>query len=112
MAILYILSGMNHFGKPKFYNEIIPPDFRYSLLLNKISGSIEVILGVLLCIPQTSKVAAFGIIAMLLTIFPANIFMYQTINKKLGIPKWILILRLPLQIFLIIWAYQYTSLIK
>ncbi|HLA56474.1 MAG TPA: hypothetical protein VK623_10260 [Flavobacterium sp.] len=112
MALLYILAGGNHFRKPRLYLQIIPAFFRNPRLINGVSGLAEILLGTLLCIPAVSEYAALGIIVLLIAVFPANMFMYTNENARLGFPKWLLLLRLPLQIVLIIWAYQYTSFIK
>lgn len=112
MATLYILAGLNHFRKPHLYVRMIPPFFPNPKLLNILSGLSEIVLGILLCIPMVSAYAAVGIIALLIAIFPANLFMYLNEKANLGLPKWALLLRLPLQILLIIWAYEYTFFIK
>jgi uncharacterized membrane protein len=52
--------------------------------------------------------SAWGIIVLLVAVFPANLFMYQDKKASFGLPKWILLLRMPLQLLLILWAYQYT----
>ena len=111
MAIIYILAGLNHFRKPWFYIKIIPPFFPNPKLLTQLSGAAEILLGILLCIPMTSNFAALGIIALLIAVFPANLFMFQDSKASLGVPKWMLLVRLPLQIALLIWAYQYTIFI-
>lgn len=108
MAILYILAGLNHFRKPGMYIKIIPPFFKNPKLINIISGAAEIILGILLMISSTSHLAAWGIIALLIAIFPANLYMFQNKKASFGLPKWILFVRLPLQIVLIFWAYLYT----
>jgi uncharacterized membrane protein len=69
-------------------------------------------LGILLCVPAVSCYAAMGIIVLLIAVFPANLFMYQNESARLGFSKWLLLLRLPLQILLIFWAYEYTGFIK
>lgn len=112
MATLYILAGLNHFRKPGFYVRIIPSYFPNPKLLNILSGLTEIILGILLCIPSCTTYAAVGIIALLIAIFPANLFMYMDDKARMGFPKWMLLLRLPLQIVLIIWAYEYSFFIK
>lgn len=108
MAFLYILAGLNHFRKPGMYIKIIPPAFKNPKFINILSGAAEIILGIFLILPFTSNYAAWGIIALLLAVFPANLYMFQ--NKKAGfsLPRWILFVRLPLQFVLIYWAYQYT----
>lgn len=108
MAAIYILAGINHFRVPKLYLKTMPPVLPSPKTLNKITGLAEIILGVLLCIPATSAYAAWGIILLLIAIFPANVYMYIDKNASLGLPRWIRLLRLPLQILLIYWAYCYT----
>ena len=108
MAALYILAGLNHFRNPKMYLRIIPPYLKNPPLLNKLSGIAEIILGVLLVYPPTTSYAAWGIIALLLAILPANIFMATNERASFGLPKWLLLLRIPLQFVLIAWAYLYT----
>lgn len=108
MAILYIVAGINHFRSPGMYIKIIPPYFSNPRLLNILSGAAEIILGILLILPFLTHFAAWGIIALLIAVFPANLFMYQNKKAGLGLPKWILLLRMPLQLLLILWAYQYT----
>lgn len=108
MASIYILAGLNHFRNPKMYIRIIPDYLPNAKLLNILSGSAEILLGILLLVPSFSNYAAWGIIALLIAIFPANLYMLSNQKASFGLPKWILILRLPLQLFLIFWAYHYT----
>ena len=107
MALLYIGAGINHFRKPGMYIRIIPPVFKNPELLNILSGATEIILGLLLTLPFTTHFAAWGIIALLIAIFPANLYMFQNKKAGFGLPLWILFVRLPLQIVLIYWASQY-----
>ncbi|MCV2487175.1 DoxX family membrane protein [Flavobacterium sp. SH_e] len=107
MASLYILAGINHFRKPGMYIKIIPPLFKNPELINILSGAAEIILGILLILPFSSNFAAWGIIMLLIAVFPANLYMYQNKKAGFGLPRWILFVRLPLQIVLIYWAYQY-----
>jgi uncharacterized membrane protein len=108
MAFIYTLAGINHFRNPRMYQKIIPPYFPNPKSLNKLSGTAEIILGITLLIPDLSNYAAWGIIALLIAIFPTHIYMYQDEKVRMGLPKWVLLLRMPLQLFLIFWAYQYT----
>ena len=108
MAFLYIIAGINHFRKPRLYLKIIPPYFSHPEMLNRMSGFAEIALGICLCIPLLSNYAAWGIIALLVFIFPANLYMYQNDNAGLGLSKWLRLIRLPLQLVLILWAYLYT----
>jgi uncharacterized membrane protein len=105
MSGFYIFAGLMHFVKPKKYIRIIPPNFPKPELLNLLVGIFEIIFGLGLLFSQTRSVSAIAIILLLLAVFPANIYMYQKGSK--GIPKWALLLRLPLQFALIVWAYIY-----
>ena len=107
MGIIYVLAGLNHFRQPRLYLKIIPQYLPNPNLLNKLSGLAEILLGILVCISFTSAIAAWGIIALLIAVFPANLYMYQNDNVALGLPKWVLLLRLPLQLALIYWAFLY-----
>ncbi|MDI1256417.1 MAG: DoxX family protein [Flavobacterium sp.] len=108
MGAFYFFAGINHFRKPRLYLKIIPPYLPYPKLINAASGLSEIILGIALCIPLLSTIAAWGIIIMLIAIFPANIYMFTNDKARLGLPRWIVLSRLPLQIVLIIWAYCYA----
>lgn len=106
MSGIYILAGILHFVKPKMYLKIIPPYLPFPIVLNYLAGAFEILLGVGLLFEHTRSAAAFGLILLLLAVFPANIYMYQHGAKNF--PKWALLLRLPLQFVLIAWAYLYT----
>lgn len=108
MAALYFLSGINHFRKRGIYERIIPPYIKWPKSANYMSGAAEVLLAIGLCFPQTSSFSAWGIIALLVAVFPANLFMYHEPEVSFHLPKWLLLVRLPLQVVLMIWAYYYT----
>jgi len=108
MAFVYFIAGINHFKNPRLYIKTIPPYFPKPKLLNSLSGVAEMILGITLCIPAISNYAAWGVIALLIAIFPTHIYMYFEEKARMGLPKWVLLLRMPLQLGLIYWAYQYT----
>ena len=109
MAGMYLIAGLNHFRNPKMYIKIIPPFFSNPSLLNKVSGGCEIILGILLCIPIMSKYAALGIVFLLIAVFPANVYMALNKDASMGLPKWLLLLRIPLQFILIYWAFYYIN---
>ena len=107
MAVLYTVAGINHFLNPRLYVKIIPPYLPAPTVLNYAAGAAEVILGIALFFPAVRPWAAWGIIALLIAVFPANLYMYQ--QNMGGLPSWVLLLRLPLQLLLIAWAWWYTS---
>lgn len=109
MAIFYMLNGINHFRTPELYLRIIPPQLPYPQAINYLSGAAEIVLAVLLVIPATSRYAAWGVIALLVAVFPANIYHLASGGAGTGIPLWTLAARLPLQVVFIAWAYWHTS---
>lgn len=108
LGILFILAGMNHFRKPKIYERIIPPFIPAHSSMVLLSGIAEMILGFMILNKNTQEVAAWGIMIMLLLFIPVHIYMLQNEKAAMKLPKWVLILRLPLQFGLIYWAYLYT----
>ncbi|MEP6748507.1 MAG: DoxX family protein [Bacteroidota bacterium] len=108
MGLLYIAAGVWHFMRPQGYIRIVPPWLPSPLMLVYISGACEILLGVLLFPEYTRSIAAWGIIALLIAVFPANIQMtinYFHYNNPM---KWLTVVRLPLQLVIIWWAWQYT----
>jgi len=114
MAALYVAAGVMHFVNPGFYVQIMPPYLPWHWELVYLSGVIEIVLGVLLVIPATQRAAAWGIILLLIAVFPANLHMAMANVQfdppsPLGQPSetanWI---RLPMQLVLILWAWWYT----
>lgn len=102
------MAGVYHFVSPKFYLKIMPPYLPYHEFLVAASGLAEVILGVLLLIPATRSWAAWGIILLLIAVFPANLHMAYGSDFQAMSP-WFRWGRLPLQLVLIWWAFQYTK---
>ena len=107
LAIFMVGAGAMHFVQPGFYLKIMPPYLPWHLPLVYVSGFLEATLGVLLLVPRASRWAAWGIIALLIAVFPANIYVYQH-QELLPAPPLAHLLRLPLQALLILWAYWHT----
>ncbi|EMJ91336.1 DoxX family protein [Leptospira alstonii] len=107
MAILYIVAGILHFVLPRFYLRIMPPYIPYPEFIVYLSGVIEIGLGAMLLFSETRQLGAWGIILLLIAVFPANLYHYRS-RRKTDPPKWALLLRLPLQLLLIYWAYIFT----
>jgi len=107
-GVLYIAAGINHFVDPGFYVPMMPDYLPWHLELVYLSGITEALLGVLLIVPRTSRWAAWGLIALLLAIFPANINMALHPEQFDWATPIALYLRLPMQAVLIAWAWWYT----
>lgn len=108
-ASAFIFAGVTHFTKPSFFLSMMPEYLPYHLELVYISGVVEIILGITLCIPKYSRFAAYGIIGLLIAVFPANLNMYLNAELFPDVSKTALLVRLPIQFFLIYWAYLYTK---
>ena len=109
LGLFFVTAGVKHFISPDFYLKIMPPYLLGHLFLVYLSGFFEMALGVLVVIPKFTRRSAWGLIALLIAVFPANIHM--SINPVLY-PEYnpaVLCLRLPLQVVLIAWAYWYTE---
>ena len=106
-ALFMVGAGTLHFINPDFYLKIVPPYMPLHLELVYLSGFCEIALGLLLLVPRFSRFAAWGIIALLIAVFPANIYVYQH-QDVLHAPPILHLMRLPLQGVFILWAYWHT----
>jgi uncharacterized membrane protein len=109
LALLFIAAGLFHFLIPHTYVAIMPSYLPAPLALVYVSGLCEMLGGVgLLFNPPLRRIAAWGLVALLIAVFPANLNMALHPANFPAIPAWTLWLRLPLQLPLIWWAWLYT----
>lgn len=108
LAAFFVVAGLNHFISPDFYLAIMPPYLPWPLGFVYLSGFFEVALGLLLLMPRFVVLAAWGLVALLIAVFPANIHMAINADLFPNFSATALWLRLPLQLVLIAWAYWYT----
>ena len=107
LALFFIAAGVLHFVRPDFYLKIMPPYLPWHLGLVYVSGAFEVLGGAGMLVPPLRRAAGWGLIALLVAVFPANVQMFLDYLARDG---WSLatvgtLLRLPLQIPLILWVY-------
>lgn len=107
MAAMYGFAGIMHFVKPGAFRAIVPSYLPAPGALVFWSGVAEVVLALGLLFTATRSVAAIGIILLLIAVFPANVYM-ATSDKFGKLPRWLVWGRLPLQGFLIYWAWLYV----
>jgi uncharacterized membrane protein len=105
---LFVVAGANHLLNPAFYVSIMPPYMPWHLALVYVSGVAEIVLGALLVSRRWVVAAAWGLIALLVAVLPANIHMAMHPEQYPTLPALGLWLRLPVQGVLIAWAYWYT----
>lgn len=110
LSVSMVWVGVLHFVKPVPFVKIVPDFLPYPLALVYISGFFEILGGVGLLIPPVSQAAAWGLVALYIAVFPANINMAVNNIALENIPQNQLLywLRLPLQAVLIAWAWWYT----
>src|SRR4029453_15589572 len=114
MGIGYVFAGVLHFVTPDSYLPMMPPWMPAHLTMVYLSGAAggEVVRGGAVLEPKLRRAAAFGIIALLIAIFPANVHIAVHnvpvfgAAEGAGIWNWV---RLPLQLVLILWAWWYTQ---
>ena len=109
-AIFYIAAGTLHFIKPEPYLRIMPPYIPWHVFIVQASGVFEILGGLGLLVSKTRRASAWGLAALLIAIFPANIYM-ATNPLEAGaasIPPVIRWGRLPLQPLLIWWVLWCT----
>ena len=104
----YVLVGIQHFVNPQWFVQIVPPYLPYPLQLVYISGFFEIALGLLLLIPSLRYFAAWGIILLLIAVFPANIYVAQTMGEVMNTTPLLAWGRLPFQFVFIAIAYWHT----
>jgi len=114
MGPMYVVAGVLHFVVPELYVQIVPPVFPAALALVYLSGLAEIAVGIGLLFPRTRRYGAWATVALLVAIFPANVYMATHGVVIEGLPgggdpsaavRWG---RLPLQGVLILWALWYT----
>lgn len=107
MSAFYIFAGISHFLRPGFFLNIIPKWVPSPKQVNLLVGSIEVLLGLGLLFTNFQSYSAWGIIALLVAVFPANVYHYQQARNK-GKHVLATLIRLPIQGLLIYWAYTFV----
>lgn len=108
LAIFLIGAGVMHFVRPEFYLRIMPDYLPWHLELVYLSGVAEIACGVGLLVPRWRSAAAWGTIALLIAVFPANIYLYQHQELMPDASPTMHLLRLPLQALFILWAWWHT----
>ncbi len=110
MAIMYMIAGIFHFIKPKLYLRIMPRYLPIPKTLVYASGVVEIILGILILVEETRLMAIYGLVLMLAVFLLVHFYMLSSKKAAAGIPKWILLLRIPIQFLLMYWAILYKSI--
>jgi uncharacterized membrane protein len=108
-CIAFLCTGSLHFIRPAIFMRIMPPMFPKPLLLVRISGACEIAGAIGLMVPRLRRPAAWGLILLLIAVFPANLYMALSPEQfaDLKVPAWVWWVRLPFQavfIAMVSWA--------
>jgi len=108
MGGLYVVAGVGHFVVTRAYERVMPGYLPAHHALVLVSGAAEIAGGIGVLVPRTRRAAAWGIVLLLLAVWPANVWMAQHPWLMPGVPAWALWVRVPLQVGLVGWAWRYT----
>jgi uncharacterized membrane protein len=116
MGLFYAIAGVTHFLAPRRFKRIVPPQFPRPQTLVYVSGAAEILLGIGVLFERTRRASAWGIVALLIAVFPANVYMAtddlaaELVPERFAdaarIAAWV---RLPMQALLVGWAWLYTD---
>ena len=109
LAAFFINVGVDHFVNPEFYLSIMPPAFPLHLEAVYISGFFEVLGGVGVLIPRLRKIAGWGLVALLVAVYPANIYMAITPEAFPEASVALLYVRLVFRFLFFYWAFSVTK---
>ena len=110
MSLFYISTGIKHFTNVDWFMKIMPPYLPYHNELVYLSGAFEIILGIMLIFKNMRFLAGWGLILLLIAVFPANIYLAQTNGAAMNISPALAWGRLPLQALFIAIAYWHSKL--
>lgn len=105
LSAFFTLAGLNHFRSPELYLRIMPDYLPQPLALVYLSGFFEIVGGLGMIVPGLRAAAGWGLIVLLIAVFPANVHMLIHADQFPSLPYWILVIRLPLQGLLIAWVW-------
>ncbi|WP_123624324.1 DoxX family membrane protein [Halorubrum sp. CSM-61] len=115
MSAAYVIAGIAHFLAPKAFARVVPPGLPRPRALVYLSGIAEVGLGLGVACDRTRRGSAWGIMALLGAVFPANVYMATdgvaaelAPDRLSGVARAAAWARLPLQGVLLLWAWWYT----
>ena len=109
MSWFYIYTGLLHFTNTNWFLQIVPPYLPMKMELVYLSGLFEVILGIMLIVPALRYYAGWGLILLLIAVYPANIYLAQTNGAAMNTSALVAWGRLPFQFLFIGIAYWHTK---
>ena len=110
LAIFFVGAGANHFRALEFYRAMMPPWLPWPVALIYLSGIAEIMGGLGVLVPAARRAAGWGLIVLLVAIFPANLHLalHHVALPGTNLPDWVMWLRLPLQAVFMAWVWWTT----
>ena len=108
LSAFFVVAGTNHFVNPDFYVAIMPPYSPAHLELVYASGVFEILGGIGVLVPSVRALAGWGLVLLLVAVFPANLHMALHPELFSDLPTFALYARIPFQVFFVAWAYWAT----
>ena len=109
MSWFYISAGLLHFTNTNWFLQIVPPYLPLKLELVYVSGFFEIIFGLMLVLPSWRYYAGWGLVLLLIAVYPANIYLAQTNGVAMNTSALVAWGRLPFQFLFIGIAYWHTK---
>jgi len=114
LGVFFVFAGVNHFVNPDFYYPLIPDYLPYPVLINVVSGILEILLGLGLFFEKSRKKSALGLFVLLVVFIPSHVYFIQLGNcipEGLCVPAWVgwtrLLLIHPL---LLLWSWSVSKI--
>jgi uncharacterized membrane protein len=106
LALFFVAAGVNHFVLPALYLGMMPPWVPRPGVVNALAGAAEILGGIGVLVPRTRRAAGWGLIALLVAVFPANVHVAR-LGRMPGfdVSPATLWLRLPFQALFVAWAW-------
>lgn len=115
MGAIYALAGVTHFLAPESFARVVPPGFPRPRALVYLSGIAELALGLGMQFDRTRRASAWGLVALLVAVFPANVYMATddvaaefAPDRLADVARAAAWARLPVQAVLVLWAWWHT----
>ena len=112
LSVFFINVGVDHFVNPDFYLNIMPDYLPFHSEAVYLSGFFEILGGIVVLVPKLRALARWGLISLLIAVFPANIYMAMNPNLFPEFSLALLYFRLPLQFLFIFWVLKATEMVR
>ena len=110
MSLFYISIGIKHFISVDWFMKIMPPYLPFHKEFVYLSGVFEILLGIMLIFERSRFLAGWGLILLLIAVFPANIYLAQTNGATINMSRVLAWVRIPFQAVFIAIAYWHSKI--